>query len=379
MAKVKNVKNLSKAAHLAGVAGNSMFAGTRDAPHIRSSWYITCKNWLRQNRGISLFINPSEVQWSFPRREQMTKTAAGVVRNTWRNRYRNSYFDEPTINITFQAGNIMPSAGLPQALLDDPMDAEFAYQNPMPPPGLLNFYEFMELLDVPMLSGNEENYHVILYRSRIFPRMRLEGYFIGTSPLTLTDSASKGNTFSWTSSFQIYRSYPAYNNFSLLSNEWSNWAKSKVMKSEIFPKNYDFTKLDADAKSAQALTEKGKREKSKLTTLPPNPPDPDDPKGKKKGLVAGSVAGKSTTAMQLPSVLDTAFLFGTDASTFSKVTAGPLTPGVTNTVTAPPPAPGATNAYAAKAATSDPLVAGQTSPSALPQPGVGAVAPFSTK
>jgi len=227
MAKVTNVKNLSKAATLAGIAGdNNIFDVTRDATHLRSSWFLSCRSWLREQRGIKMFINPSEVQWSLPRREQMTKTAAGVVRNTWRNRYRGSYYDEPTLNITFQAGNIMPSAGLPNGMLDDVQRADAHYQAPQPPPGLLNFYEFLELLDQPMLHGSSENYHVILYRSRIFPRMRLEGYFIGTTPIAFTDSADKGNTFSWTAAFQVYRSYPAINNFGLLINEWYPLAQS---------------------------------------------------------------------------------------------------------------------------------------------------------
>ncbi len=307
MTTVKNIKGLSKSANLAGIAGGKASVGVpREAVHLRSSWFLSCKDWLRSFKGISLFINPSEVQWSLPRREQMTKTAAGVVRNTWRNRFRQSYYDEPTLSITFQAGNIIPSAGLPNAVLDDIQGADAYAKAPTPSPGLQNFYEFLELLDQPMLTGNTENYHVIFYRSRIFPRMRLEGYFIGSTPLAFTDSATNGNTLTWTSSFQVYRSFPAFNNYSLLVNEWSKWAKAEVMASEIFPVDYNFAFRSALAKSDRQATknEADARKKAILKEEfvgPPEeffgPPDPNDPnKTRKLGLVAGSVAGKDKTA-----------------------------------------------------------------------------------
>jgi len=283
---VKQVKNLSSAANLAGISGSTSIEPNRYSSHLRSSWVLTCRDWLSSYRYINLFVNPSEVQWSFPRREQMTKTAAGVVRNTWRNRYRNTYYDEPTLNITFQSGNIMPSAGLSDAALSDPRRAEFYYDTPAPPPGLLNYYEFMELLDQPMLNGNVENYHIMLYRSRIFPRMRLEGYFIGTSPITLTDTSTGANSFTWTAAFQVYRSYPAFNNFSLLVNEWSNWARSNVI-GEIFPPGFSAI---TSAEQADVL----RRQDAKLAVSSPTPSSKTP--NKAPGLVAGSVAGAGKTA-----------------------------------------------------------------------------------
>ncbi|GAF80519.1 unnamed protein product, partial [marine sediment metagenome] len=104
--------------------------------------------------------------------------------------------------------------------------------------------------------------------------------------------------FALTSSFQVYRSFPAFNNFGLLINEWSTWAKSQVLASEIFPKDYDFAQLSKDAKTINQQTqqEAAARQNATLAAIPPNPLDPDDPKNKKKGLVVGSVAGKGKTA-----------------------------------------------------------------------------------
>jgi len=283
VSQVKGVKPSSKKAS-PSVSISSELAGInfeRYSHHLRSSWIVTCRNWLDNNRYISMFVNPSEVQWNMPRREQMTKTAAGVVRNTWRNRYRNTYFDEPTLNITFQSGNIMPSAGLPDSVLYDREKYENFKDYPSPPPGLTNFYDFMNLLDQPMLYGNVENYHILMYRSRIFPRIRLEGYFIGTSPLAFTDSAANGNSFTWTSTFQVYRSYPSLTKKYLLGAEWSNWAKTNALD-EMIPKGYHSPLTQEEIRRANA----------KLAVLPENPPDA----AQKRGLVVGSVAGNSKTA-----------------------------------------------------------------------------------
>jgi len=356
MSKVRQVKGVKpSAAERLSVFTDSSGAASDIVPerysaHLRSSWIVTCRNWLNNYRYITMFVNPSEVQWSMPRREQMTKTAAGVVRNTWRNRYRNSYYDEPTINITFQSGNIMPSAGLPDSYLTDYDLLNGFLENPSPPPGLSNFYEFMDLLDQPMLHGNTENYHILLYRSRIFPRMRLEGYFIGTSPLTFTDSAATGNSFTWTSTFQIYRSYPALNKFHLLVNEWSNWAKNNARNEMLNPSH-------PSSMSKEAIA----RANLKLAVMPVNPPDA----AQKRGLVVGSVAGTGSTAQstqQFDRILNS-FLNnnapGVGPSTYLNPSKIPLVPGVTSI----PPGdrqPGVDygNLFKNKALASDPLRSG---------------------
>ena len=190
--------------------------------HERIPMTLTCTNWLAQNppRYIRLWINPKETQWSLPRREAITKTAAGVMRNTWWNRFRKTYYDEWTVNFTFQTGNIMPSAGV--------IDPSTALAAPPIPPGLGDLYEFIHLLNQPMLVGQVENRHIIQYHSRLFPDLRLEGYWMGTSPITFNDSAVDGNKTTWTSMFQVYKSYPDIWDYEGLMSKWIEWVKQNA-------------------------------------------------------------------------------------------------------------------------------------------------------
>jgi hypothetical protein len=209
----------------------------RYATHPRSAWIVTCRNWLSRPessvRFIPLFVNPSDVNWSLPKRGTVVKTAAGAVRNTWRNRYRNTYFDEFTLNVTFQSGNIMPSQGNVGANLSSIGGFSTATENPGVPPGLLNFYRFLELTDQPKLLGSWENRHIIIYHSRIFPVLRLEGFFT-EDPITWADTVNDGNKLSWTATFQVYKTFPKISVASLLERTYRTWVREDVL-AEAFP------------------------------------------------------------------------------------------------------------------------------------------------
>lgn len=191
----------------------------RLSSHFRSSWIVSTTKWLRHGRFIALYVNPSETSWSLPRRETMVKTKAGLVRNVWRNRFRRSYYDEFTINITFQSGNIIP--GQPYGPFED-KDSRLAV--PSVPSGLSNFYQFMEMLDQEALIGTEENRHIIYYRSRVFPQMYMEGYF-SPEPMSFTDSAMNGNTVQWTHTFNVYRTSPRINSAEDMSRVYWSWVR----------------------------------------------------------------------------------------------------------------------------------------------------------
>jgi hypothetical protein len=204
----------------------------RLSKHSRAAWIVSCKSWLGNGQYIPLFVNPSDVQWSIPRRGTVQKTAAGAVRNTWRNRFRRTYFDEFTLNITFQSGNIMPSMAYVDRDMTNYQDLQDAYNFPHAPPGLGNFYMFLELLDVGKLAGAYENYHIIIMHTRVFPVLRLEGWFT-EEPVTFAESAQNANQINWTATFQVYRTYPRIQSATLMTQTYREFVQSVAFREAV--------------------------------------------------------------------------------------------------------------------------------------------------
>jgi len=247
--------------------------------------------------------------WNMPRRETVTKTAAGAIRNAWRNRYRGTYYDEPTVTITFQTGNMMPGAGIPDSIFGSRRieyytnnqgfkvptsvrDGGYAdrvaqiLQTPPIPPGIVNFYDFLSLVDQPMLSSNNnENRHILLVRTRLFPRIRLEGYFT-QDPITFTESATAANSITWNATFMVYDSTPRLWSADALKVAFSDAVRSYGAMSEIIPKDFD---LEEFQKYWQGATGQDLND----ANLPYQTTKLDSQTGKKKkqvGLVAKSGA-----------------------------------------------------------------------------------------
>jgi len=209
---------------------------TRDFVHERTPTIITTREQLHYGGYIRCWCNPSEANWSMSRRESMQKTAAGMVRNTWRNRSRDTYYDNFPVAFTFQAGNIMPSApynfrdagfGLLQRL-------RAAAQVPLVPPGLNDFYKFLALTDSPALLGSQPNYHIVIYNSRVFPQLWMEGWFQPDGP-SFTDSSQNGNTVTWTHTFLVVKTFPKLTTQSLMSGLYSDWVKNSGALGEALP------------------------------------------------------------------------------------------------------------------------------------------------
>ena len=200
----------------------------RLSQHPRDPMIVTCASWMRSGRFIPLYCNPSDMQWNLPRRGTVVKTAAGAVRNTWRNRYKGTYYDEGTVNITFQAGNIMPSMGYPEdAELRSYDNIASAIASPRVPPGLMDFYDFLELLNVGALMGSAANYHIIRHHSRVFPDLMMYGFFTEDS-MSFSELATDGNTLQWSATFQIYRMVPNFSSASQMENVYTNWITSSA-------------------------------------------------------------------------------------------------------------------------------------------------------
>jgi len=325
MAKVSRLKALGKISR----ANRRATGGLTEAAHdvvldtppywerafqgYRSAMVVTSSHWLYQNKYIVLYVNPREMSWNMPKRESVSKTAAGSIRNAWRNRFRGTYYDEPTINITFQTGNLMPGSGIPTHLFGRrgieyytadngsqiPRNIRYGenadavahlLQTPPVPPGLNNFYDFLSLVDQPMLGGgNGENRHILLYRTRVFPRMRLEGYFTG-DPITFTESADNANTITWNATFMVYDSYPKFWSATALKVAFSDAIRSYGGMSEVVPRDFDLEEF-------QRYWEETRGEDLEDADLPYKTAKLDSQTGRKKkkaGLVA-TTPGKTAT------------------------------------------------------------------------------------
>jgi hypothetical protein len=152
----------------------------------------------------------------------------------WRNSFREgSLYDEFDVQLTFQAGNIMPFMGQADKNIETRDQINSAVANPEVPPGLMDFYEFLELLNEPQIMGAWENEHVIILHSRVFPRLRLEGFFKIDTPLTFPESADNGNTLQWTHTFHVYRTYPRIYSATQLQSVYRSWVSSEANDTQL--------------------------------------------------------------------------------------------------------------------------------------------------
>lgn len=177
----------------------------------RSDQSGNTSNFSELDGYISFWVNPHECQWRIGTRTVIEKIAGGAVHHEWPMRktisnqaFSNSRLDQPTLNLTFQAGIINVGG------YSDIMDAAV---NDGIPPGLGNFYDFVQLLDAPnVTTTGEPNYINIFYVSSLFgPRgLWVRGFFTDEG-VTWTDAAENPNTItSWGASFVVFDSSTAF-------------------------------------------------------------------------------------------------------------------------------------------------------------------------
>lgn len=205
----------------------AMERGAAVSRRFRRPFVLTCQKWIEQQRYILASVNPSDVQWTMAQRSAAQKTYIGEILHVWKNRVRNTFFDEPSIRFTFQSGNIMPIREKPYVPAIRPaygtteavrvQNVNDPDETPRVPGGLQNFYEFLQLVDEQkILDDGSVNYVYIMYNSRIFPNITLAGLFTpeGTS---WTDSAQEPNQVgSWSAQFTVYDSFPRLNDYEAL-------------------------------------------------------------------------------------------------------------------------------------------------------------------
>lgn len=172
---------------------------------------ITTESMAAQDRYLVFWSGPRNTSWSFPMRAAQQQTRAGTVYHSWRNSARNSFFDDPSVTFTFQSGNIMPvrvassSGGRGTVAL---------------PPGLLDFYDFFDILNQPkILSDGRTNYVFIAYHSLVFPEVFMRGLFTPEG-LSFQEDSQNPAEISWSATFKIKSTEPQFWNTSQLVAAW---------------------------------------------------------------------------------------------------------------------------------------------------------------
>lgn len=199
----------------------------RHAYHFRQPDILTTKSAIRQGLYIKLFCNPASGNWSFNKRGAFTKTAGGGVHNTWRNRHRGTYFDVFPLALEFQSGNIHPSAGH-NVELNDLTRAVLARNSPRMPPGLDNWYRFLELADSASLDGTGANYVILIWHTRTFPNLWVEGFFDDQSITLNEDAYANANMIKWNATLNVVRTVPKLSNYSLMRAMYWDYIRSNA-------------------------------------------------------------------------------------------------------------------------------------------------------
>jgi len=183
----------------------------------REPFILTCTSWQAQGRFIMFWVNPSDISWSFKLRGVTSPNKGGTISYIWRdNRRGNTFYDEPRVTFTFQTGNCMPvqvfQGGFRRAEYLEGEDVTDTSTIRMPP-GLFDLYDFLELMDEPMiLSDGSANYRYIYYNSVLFPNITLRGWFVPEQDFSITESKDSPTSTTWSHTFIVRDTVPRYTN-----------------------------------------------------------------------------------------------------------------------------------------------------------------------
>jgi len=180
---------------------------------------ITTESLAVQGRYILFWSGPSNTQWNFPMRAAQQQTRSGTITHVWRNGSRSTFFDEPTVSFTFQAGNIMP-VRIGQEVLQKSNGNVTSQQAVSLPPGLLDFYDFFDILNQPkILRDGRPNFVFIAYHSLVYPEIFMRGFFTPEG-LSFSEDASNPATLSWNATFKIRSTEPPFYSAQRLISSW---------------------------------------------------------------------------------------------------------------------------------------------------------------
>lgn len=201
------------------IASGSARQGQSRGPYRQNSapLIMTTESFAAVGRYIIFWASPRNVQWNFPMRAAQEQTRSGTIYHAWRNSSRSTFFDEPQVTFTFQAGNIMPVRLRRTESADGiTLTGEVAAL----PAGLFDFYEFFDLLNEPkILSDGRPNFVLIAYHSLVYPEIFLRGFFTPEG-LNFSEDAQNPAELTWTSTFKIRNTSPPFYNSSQMLSAW---------------------------------------------------------------------------------------------------------------------------------------------------------------
>lgn len=181
---------------------------------------MTTEVMAQQGRYMVFWASPESVSWNFKMRGTTQDTATGTIQHYYKDPKRNTYFDEPEVQFNFQSGNIMPVRVTQQRDENKP-NSSTANTLVYLPFGLLNLYEFFELMDQKkVIADGRTNFVYILYSSLVFPRMILRGFFQPEQGITFNESANDNAEVKWAATFKVVATYPKFNDARSLTNSW---------------------------------------------------------------------------------------------------------------------------------------------------------------
>jgi len=180
-----------------------------------------------ENIQLSFWINPSECSWRLPLRTTIEQVQGGAIHHEWFTtgigKQVTQKFDQPIINMTFQAGNIAPGSWLSVEDTGTQL-RKFAQNQPGVPPGLANFYDFLALLNEPNIkTDGTPNYVEISYQSLMLPNINLSGFFTQEG-VQWTDNADNPNGISsWGASFVVFQATPPFFDRQQLRDQYAHF------------------------------------------------------------------------------------------------------------------------------------------------------------
>lgn len=193
---------------------NARFADLGERARIleesRVPFILTCQSWQARGRYIYFWANPSQIEFTFKLRGTTQEVKGGTISYQWRSNSSErgglDFYSEPRLNITFQTGNCMP------------VRTNASGELIRIPPGLLDFYEFIELQNEPLaLDDGSMNYRILFYNSALFPQMILTGWMPPDEGFTISENSESPNGTSWTSTFIVRKTSPDFKSAAALA------------------------------------------------------------------------------------------------------------------------------------------------------------------
>ena len=122
-----------------------------------------------------------------------------------------------------EVDSAITAAQADQEVLEERLTSEASLTQPLVPPGLYNFYSFLDLVDEQRIISdpNDPNFGrmnlvYVIYNSNIFPQLTLSGIFTPDG-VSFADEASEPNMVnSWTANLVVYNTSPRLHSTALV-------------------------------------------------------------------------------------------------------------------------------------------------------------------